>query len=210
MTWGISEEQKTITEYLPELQCPNCHDIGQVHASVYCKYFHVMFIPTFSIGKKSKFFCCSCKTKIKKKFIPVALNEAIQDLKETIKIPRSHFTGTMIFVVLLIAMIAIIATDDSIEPDIAIKHPQVNDIYSVHVSKEDNLYSTWKVIHVDSNSVYVFKNEVEIEGIWDFTKAKNRASTQRFIPDTVAYSPIRLFRMYKDGFITDVDRELVN
>jgi hypothetical protein len=213
MIWGISTEKETVYSNLPDFQCPKCSDIGEVNAMAYCKYLHIVFIPTFSIGKRSKFYCSSCESKIKKQFIPASLLPVAEELKDLVKIPITHFIGVSILGILIIAIAIIMATTPdkpSIEPTVALQSPQVNDIYSVYISEEENLYSTWKVINVDEDSIYIFKNQVEIEGIWDFTMGKDKESAQLFIPDTIGYSKAAILEMYNEEFITDVDRELVD
>ncbi|MGB0862060.1 MAG: hypothetical protein ACPG19_13970 [Saprospiraceae bacterium] len=205
MIWGISGEKKLVTENLPTLQCPNCHDIGEVYAIAYCKYLHLVFIPTFSIGKRSKFVCETCQSKVKKKFISAQQQEIAQHLKKSVKIPFTHFIGASIFAILLIIIFSI-PSKPAIDPLVKLQTPKLGDIYSVYISEEDDLFSTWKTVNIDEDSIYIFKNKVKIEGEWSFILGKDKESAQMFIPDTIAYTKEEILQMYEEGFITDVDR----
>ena len=82
--------------------CEYCNNEGTQRFSVYGKYAHVFWIPTFPMGRKAFSECTHCKRTLdKKNFPPELLNQYNTD-KGKVKRPTWHWSGLLLFGLLVL------------------------------------------------------------------------------------------------------------
>lgn len=187
------------SEQLTQEKCPNCDAKGSVYAGIFSRYFHVFWIPFFPIGKSAVTQCQTCKHAMKEREMPVSFRNFISEAKSRIAVPRWHFSG-LALVVLLVVWIAYTGSQSKEQEQVYIKSPKVGDVYRYKLA---NNYSTFKVVNVTEDSVVVYPNQYEstkMAGIYQIDKPEN----YMIIP--MSYSLDELTSMYKEGTIYSIDR----
>lgn len=99
---------------IPNSKCEYCEEGNTQRISVFGKYAHIFWIPTFPIGKKAVAECTHCKRTIEQKEFPPELKKLYQENKSKAKRPIWHWLGLGIFglLVALISIVGITAEED--------------------------------------------------------------------------------------------------
>ncbi len=147
---------------LRNVTCPSCDTNSTMTYSIFGKYAHIYWIPTFPMGKENIIECDNCKQTFKVKELPEQIKNKFKLENQDVKTPFWNFTGLAIIACLIMSVIYISKQDgiDSLE---YIKAPKSGDVYTIKGS-EDDFISTMKVIKVKQDSVVVVYNEYESDG----------------------------------------------
>lgn len=207
MIWGISSPKQELIYQLEDHECPKCGDIGEVYLYGYTVYIHIFWIPTFSIGKRVKVICGNCDAKTKLKKMPQEVLDIVPEFKKEIKIPFTHFIGSVLLV-LFIAFMVYILNQDEIDDTEKLQSPLIEDIYKIHeLEAEEALYTSWKVVNVKADSVFVLVNEMKVESIWKLFTGLKKEENHRYQDDTIGYSINDLLTLESKDIIIGVNRE---
>ena len=149
--FGLSKQKQNVTQHLGPSTCPNCKEEGYLHAFAYPRYFHLYWIPMFSIGKRSGAICDNCGTTFKGKKLPKSAMIYTDDLKKEVKIPIWHFSGIAVLVGLIALIVGVGLSDDKQQTEY-IEEPKVNDVYSL---KTNDGFTRWKLIGIEEDSLII-------------------------------------------------------
>ncbi len=82
--------------------CDYCNNQGTQQFSVYGKYAHVFWIPTFPMGSKAFSECTHCKKTLEKKNFPPEILNQYNKNKGNAKRPIWHWSGLLLFGLLVL------------------------------------------------------------------------------------------------------------
>ncbi len=182
--------------------CPNCEDLTSMNYSIFGKYAHIYWIPTFPMGRENISECNACKQTFLVNELPEQIKQKFSREKEGVKTPIWHFSGLAI-IALLIAMIFWFASQNDAENEEFIQTPQIGDVYSIE-SENKGYYSSMKVTEVTNDSVHLIVNDYEVDkrsGIYKIDLDKN------YTIQAYSLSKVDLFNLYKSEVIYEIDRE---
>lgn len=188
------------SEQLRNAVCPNCETRGQMTASVYGRHAHVFWIPFFPMGNTGVLECQHCHKGYKPKELDEKAKMEYQNFRRTVKTPLWKFAGLGI-VALLIG--AGIYSDKMTEGKVSelVANPAMFDKYTFKT--ETNYYSTFKVVEVFKDSIYVNYNDYETDkksGLRDIDVEKNYAK------DIYVLTNTDLEDLHNAGKIEDIER----
>ncbi|MGQ1784993.1 MULTISPECIES: zinc-ribbon domain-containing protein [unclassified Saccharicrinis] len=86
------------------ITCPNCNEKGGIVNSYYGRYFHLFWIPTFSLGKKGASQCSKCNHIFEPKHMSENIERQYKEMKCEVKLPLWHFSGLIIIVLIAVIM----------------------------------------------------------------------------------------------------------
>jgi hypothetical protein len=133
--------------------------------------------------------------------MPDDLKLEYQNLKYKSKIPIWQFSGLGLLTFLIIWLIISIKTERVRELDF-LTNPKIEDVYEFKT--ENRHYSTFKIIKIDSDSIYVSQNEFET----DKMSAVNEIDKDENYSDFhYGISRNELEKMYDDKEIFDINRK---
>ncbi len=158
---------------LPNVKCPHCETQNEMTASVYGRHVHIFWIPLFPAGKTGVFECQHCHKGFKKKELLEDGKLAYKNFKSTVKTPLWKYSG-LVIIALLIAVGIYSSQQKKAKMEQYIAQPAMYDIYTFKT--DQNYYSTFKVIEVFDDSIYVNYNGLEtnkISGVKDINKPQN-------------------------------------
>jgi hypothetical protein len=137
-------------------QCKSCNTSNNLQLSVFQKYVHIFWIPTFPIGREYVTKCNFCgNTLTNGGEIQYAHKIAYAEIKYHLKTPIWMFTGVALMAALLIySIIGEYKKDENNK--VFIQSPRKGDVYKFKT--EDGQYSLLKVARVDGDTVFVFPN----------------------------------------------------
>jgi len=135
------------------IKCANCDSYGQ-RFSVYQKYFHVFWIPTFPLGKKTiQSVCLNCND---------TFNEEQKNYYLSItRRPIYLYTGLILFVGLIIAFVIgyVITQKQRIEH---VANPKINDVYLNRENENDSkIYYFSKIKNIDVDTVELIHGHLQ-------------------------------------------------
>lgn len=87
-----------------DTRCDHCNNTGTQQFSVFGKYAHIFWIPTFPLGRKAFAECTHCKRTLDKKNFSPALKQQYDNGKHLVKRPVWHWAGLILFGVLVVAI----------------------------------------------------------------------------------------------------------
>lgn len=96
------------TELLKNQECTHCGQLNTTYADIISRYVHCFWIPLFSIGKKAFTYCSHCKQTLGKKEMPKIYQEAVDQYKAEAQTPIWHYSGVLIFGLLVLLFFSII------------------------------------------------------------------------------------------------------
>jgi len=181
--------------------CPECKKDTSMDYLVYGKYFHVYWIPFFSIGRRTIAVCTTCETD----FEAVGFRDDIKKKfdrereKESARIPVWFFSGSIAICALIGYGFYGSIESANTEKDY-LKHPKAGDVY--RVTADAGYFSTFKVNHVRKDSVYVFANDLQT----DNQSAVNKINTPEHYKELYAFSRKSIDSLYQKGEIYQIDR----
>ncbi|NKI32433.1 hypothetical protein [Croceivirga thetidis] len=185
---------------LPNAKCPCGESKGKLTASVFGRHVHVFWIPLFPVGKKAVFECKQCHKGFKKKELGEDAKLAYKNFKGTVKTPLWKYTGLAIIAILIgMGIYSSIQNDKKVVE--YLENPAMFDTYTFKT--ESNYYSTFKIVEVFQDSVFVNYNDYEtdkISGIRKIDLKKNYSSEVYVLTNNAIKS------MFDQGYIKDIDR----
>lgn len=147
------------TEQLHSENCPHCETQGSVFMAVFAKYFHLYWIPFFSVGKTVTATCGHCKLALPEEQIPSPISAYIPTAKSRSKTPIWQFVGLAIFGIMI--TFAVMSNREMREKEKNyINNPQAGDMYEYKT--EDGNYSSMKVMKVVGSELEVSLNEYSV------------------------------------------------
>lgn len=180
--------------------CPACSSEGSLVVSVYRRHAHIFFIPLFPIGKVGLSQCLNCKNARDTNEMTNEVRREYENVKRDTKGPIWQFAGLALIAVLIFW--ANIASGQDKEEELAfVASPQSGDIY--HYKVESGEYSTFKIVEVSADSIYISHNEYTVSkssGIYKIEKPDNYGDF------TYSIARSELKTMYDAGEIIDIKR----
>lgn len=128
--------------------CNHCNT-GKLNLVYTGRYFHIFWIPMFPLGKQGMTQCPHCKQTLTERELAPQSRSYLQSQKGTVKTPLTHFSGLILFGVLILSVILINAFDKT---GGYIRNPEVGDVYQVK-GFDENQFTLWKVAAVEGDSV---------------------------------------------------------
>ena len=198
--FGISKPKKTLVKPLGMVSCPDCKEEGYLEIFGFARYFHLYWIPMFSVGKAVRVDCRSCETTFKGKKMPKAAMIYAEDLKQEVKTPIWHFTGLGVLVGLISLFIIMGRNGDKLEAKY-MGNPQVNDTYFLSL---ENGYTYWNLIEIEADTLTFESPNVYVESIFDTGEIQEIKDLPM---DTIRYSRSDIKWMFDEKDIYRIDRE---
>lgn len=152
--------------------CKQCNEQTSHTVSVFGRYFYLYWIPVFPLSKKGVSECDTCKSTVEPKEMDERLRMEYDNIKRETKTPLTYWIGSL----LIAGLIAFAAYSSSKhKEDIVdfIAEPQIGDVIDY---KPSDFYSTLKITKVTNDSIYLVKNNYEIERkskLYKIDKEKN-------------------------------------
>lgn len=189
------------SEQLRNAECPNCQTRGKLTASVYSKHAHVFWIPFFPMVKKGVLECQECHMGFKPKELPERARMEYKNFRGTVKTPLWKFSGLGLLALgIAYGFYSSKMTDERVND--YVQNPAMFDKY--HIKTESDNYSTFKVVQVFQDSIYVNFNNYEtdkISGIYKIDVEKN------YSEDIFVLTNSELKAMHDKGSIRDIKRD---
>lgn len=185
---------------LPNVKCPNCETQNKMTASVYGRHVHIFWIPLFPAGKTGIFECQHCHKGFKKKELGDDGKLAYKNFKSTAKTPLWKYSGMGIIAVLICWGIYSSKKNDKKIVE-WMNNPAMFDTYTFKT--ETNYYSTFKVVQVFKDSIYINYNNFETDKSSGINKIDIKKNYSKDI--FVMYNS-DIDMMHKKGLIKDIER----
>ena len=186
---------------LRNVKCPNCETQDQMTASVYGRHVHVFWIPVFPAGKTGVFECQHCHKGFKKKGLGEDGKLAYKNFKSQVKTPLWKFSG-LIIIALLICWGVYASKQKEDKVSELVQNPVMFDTYTFKT--ETGFYSTFKVVEVFKDSMYINYNNYETDRSTDIDKIdleKNYSSGIYVLTNN------DILNMHQRGDIKDIERK---
>lgn len=87
------------------VKCPSCGFQNSLQISVFQRYVHVFWIPTFPIGKTGYTQCVYCKQVMTQKEMPASLQMTYKEAARCTKTPIWMFSGLILAVLMVLATV---------------------------------------------------------------------------------------------------------
>ena len=188
------------TEGNTRVTCPHCGKKGGIVNSVFGRYFHIFWIPAFSLGKTGASQCTHCNRVYERKEMDNDMKRAYKTMKSDSRVPIWHFSGVFI-VALLVGFFMISDKVEAQEDQSYIENPLAGDVYEY--SNGPERYSTLKVVEVNPDSVYFLYNNYDYSQKAGIEEIK---ADSCYNEDVYMMSRQELENMFNSGTIYDVNR----
>ena len=183
------------------LPCPHCENTDGIRISSYFRYLAILLIPFFAFQKWAEVLCYNCKKEVLKKDQTRAIKLEVRNVKSSKGIPVWAFIG-LIIVLINISITEIVSDRQDTKNLELLANPEANDVYGYY--KEDKTMSTYKVIEVDADTVYISPNKFKTENKDKVDHLDKEANYKNYyFPKTKA----ELLKMYKEKTIFWIDRD---
>ncbi|AOW20231.1 zinc-ribbon domain-containing protein [Urechidicola croceus] len=188
------------TEQTQSVKCNSCNQQSQHTVSIFGKYAYIYWIPIFPIGKKGVSECNHCKATFEKKDMSEQLKLACQNINTNVRTPLKYWSGMAIIAALIgFAMYS----SNQHKEDVAqfIESPLAGDIVEY---KTNDFFTTFKIMSVTSDSIFVIDNDYEIESksaIYKIDKDEN------YTTEPYSISRTRYKELFTDKTLLDIDRD---
>jgi hypothetical protein len=189
------------TVELEEAICPSCGTEDSLLLSVYRKHIHLFWIPIIAIGKRGQSVCEYCKHVMQVAYMPDEVKRDYEVLKKENKGPVWQHIGLVLIIGIIISANIMSSNNKKLEQEY-LTAPLVGDVYSYKIGPKQ--YSTFKVVSVSNDTVFVSPNEYETNkttGIRDVDNEENYADM------IIGMAKTRISSMYDEGDIFNVDRK---
>ena len=183
------------------LVCPACEQAGTTLISAYSKHAHIFWVPLFPIGRVGVSQCQHCKQALDEAGMTPDLRREYTNLKAETKVPLWQFSGLGVIAILAV-FITYQSGENSKKQLEYLANPAVGDVYEYKTA--NGQYSTYKVVNVSADSVFVSPNEYEtnkMSGINEIDKETNYSEYSFGISRT------DLKQMHTDHDIYDINRK---
>lgn len=189
------------SEQLQNASCPNCQTKGSLTASIYGRHAHVFWIPFFPMGKTGVFECQNCHKGFKQKELNDDGKIAYKNFKGNVSTPIWKYSG-LALVALLVAAGAFSSkmTKDKVAK--LVLKPAMYDKYTFKT--EADFYSTFKVVEVFQDSMYVNYNDYETDKITGIDEIDTPDNYDKLV---YVLTTAEVQAMYDAGNIEDIDRD---
>ena len=198
--FGLSKPKKTVVKPLGMATCPNCKEEGYLDVFAYPRYFHLYWLPMFSVGKAVRANCGSCDATFKGKKMPKAAAIYTDELKKEVKIPFTHFIGIGVLIGLILIIIGIGRNGDKQEAEY-MASPATNDVYFV---ESNDGYTLWKLINVQEDTLIFHASGLYVESIFDVSDISEEPI---YLGDTLKYRVSDVQMMFDENDIYRIERE---
>lgn len=183
------------------LKCPSCENTGTTTLHLFGKYATLFWIPMFPMGKKVASECSHCKAVLEKKEMPTDFNLPIQNLKDQSKTPIWNWIG-LVLVVGLITWGVFQSKKHDGDVITYIESPAAKDLYDVKL--DNGSYTTFKVTHVENDSIYFRMNDYEISRSSKLYKIDKE---ENYSDDIYSMHKTKLKELFDAGEIKDISRD---
>jgi len=186
---------------LPSATCPNCQTKGSLTASTFGRHAHIFWIPLFPMGKIGVFECQHCHKGFKKKELGEDGKMEYKNFLGDVKTPLWKYSG-LALITLFIAWMTYSDKRKEEKVSVLVEKPAMYDKYTFKT--EGNSYSTFKIVEVFDDSVYINQNDYEIDrlsAIYKIDKEENYPS------DIYVVSKAEMQSLYEAGDIVDIERD---
>ncbi|KAB5492006.1 MULTISPECIES: zinc-ribbon domain-containing protein [Flagellimonas] len=180
--------------------CPSCNTQGSSVISIYRKHAHIFWIPLFPISKNGISQCQHCKKVLEPKEMPEPIKREYVNLKNDAKGPVWQFVGLGI-IAALISWGFYANAEDKKKESAYLQSPQTGDIYSYKV--EGGHYSTFKIMSVTQDSIFISPNQYEINKIG---RVHTIDKPENYSEILYGMSRIKVKEMYESGEIYGINR----
>jgi hypothetical protein len=187
------------TEYIGET-CPNCNSLNTMSMSIFQRWAHIFWIPTFPIGKTGASHCTHCQQVLNLKQMPEILRISYDNLKSQTRIPIWTFSGVGVIILIGVAVtISNLHTADKVTKMIpALKAGDI-----LQVKLKDNVYTLARVSRVKGDSVFLLPNQFQTDKATGINDLKSKGyETQEELLTTAD-----LQEMNKKEQILDIERD---
>ena len=190
------------TAPLPGTSCPACATQNSLKASVYGRYAHVYYIPSFPVSKTALTQCDHCQQAWEEKSLPAQLQPAVRELRKSTWFPLWTWAGVALLVLGLGAA-SIAGRYHERDRKAWLAAPHAGDIYTIHSPGDSTQYSLLKVVSTRGNTVEVAGNEYETASSSPLAELNAPA---KYSKETYSLTVLDLQIMHNKGQLTDVDR----
>jgi len=189
------------SEQLRNAVCPNCETRGQMTASVYSRHAHVFWIPFFPVGNTGVLECQHCHKGYKPIELPEKARMEYNNFRRAVRTPIWKFAG-LALVALLIGWG--LYSDKMNDEKVAelVENPMMFDKYTFKT--ETSYYSTFKVVQVFKDSIYINYNDYETDKKSGIRKIDIEENYQ---DDIFVLTNEDLKIMHDSGSIQDIERD---
>ncbi len=195
------------------IQCPNCENrkfitFGNI------QYFHLYWIPTFSMSKTVGIECTHCKRTLIGKEIPADLAKQIESTVFNTKNTAPMFLG-LIIIACLVLFGFYAAGQSSVQEAAYIEQPAANDLYIVNFTKifKDTdptyKYGILRIKQISTGQVEFQVSRVAYNKASGASKdiRKGKASSDAYYDTEPLFIDIKKLKSMKDsGAIYSIDR----
>lgn len=181
--------------------CPNCQNSTSMHYSIFGKYAHIYWIPTFPMGKENILECNHCKQTYKLKELPDQIKQKFE-LEKHSGVPIWHFTG-LIIIACFIGLLTYNSHKDDLNKQAYSEHPEVGDVFSIK-SETEGRFTCFKVHKVTGDSLFVVFNDYEIDKKYSIDEIDNYSN---YTSEPEGYKISEIKALFDDGIIYDIDRK---
>ena len=189
------------SEQLRNAVCPNCETMGQMTARVYGSHAYVFWIPFFPIRKSGQLDYQHCHRGFKPEHLDERATTEYNNFRATVKTPLWKFAGIGL-AALFIGAGTYSNTMTAQKVHHMVANPVMFDKYTFKT--ETHYYSTFIVVEVFEDSIYVNYNDYETDkksSLKDIDLAKN------YDKDLYVLTNAELTEMNSSGKIEDIERD---
>ncbi len=187
---------------ISNVTCPSCEENTSMTYSIFGKYAHIYWIPTFPMGKENSIECNNCKQTFKVKELSESIKNKFNLEKQDAKTPLWNFSGLALIACVILG-IMYLAKQDKINTAKYIETPQFGDVYKIKGS-ESGFITTMKIIEVSKDSVFVSYNNYESD---DYSMSKIDKAENYNTTDIYGFSNKEIKEMFAKKEISDVKRK---
>jgi len=184
-------------------KCSNCGNQFCIDVIIYQKWVHVFWVPFFPNGKTGASHCTKCNQVLPPNQMPATIKATYDQLLKQAKAPIWTWVGSA-GVVFLIAAMTIVGIRNDAKNKEYVAAPQVGDIYEIKT--EDNMYTLYKVEHIEGDSLFVRINEYETNRATGLDDLK-RKGEKAYSPVLLPYSKKEIKEMFDKGQLINVNRK---
>lgn len=184
-------------------KCASCGTPNSIQMTVFQKYAHVFWIPSFPMGKTSITQCSHCKQVLEKKEFSRNLHTNYEILKSKSKTPIWTFSGIAIFTAFIIWGGFISKQKEELNANLILT-PQKGDIYEVKLDRRQ--YTLYKVEKVSGDTVFILFHEYETNKKSGLRGLKNKGDAGFIEEEPLLILKKDLKNMLETGEIMDIER----
>jgi len=186
---------------ISNVTCPSCETQTYMTYSIFGKYAHVYWIPTFPTGKQNVLECGHCKRTYLLKDLPEQIKNKFNLEKQDTGFPIWYFSGLAIIAgIIAIAYYFSIQHDTDVEA--FIKDPQVGDIYTIE-GERSGYHSTMRITNVSNDSIFALVSDYE----YNTTKLSDLNKDSNYSNETISLSKEDIISLFNDELIEDINRD---